>query len=80
MIVCPHLGVKGWHGRIRNKIAADSIYDRLAHGPHEIMVGGEMRKLIAEKALPAEAGKRLGCQNKTVYTITEFYHITKLNC
>lgn len=55
MIVCSQLDVKGWHGRIRNKVAADSICDRLAHGPHEIIVGGEMRKLIAEKALPAEA-------------------------
>jgi DNA replication protein DnaC len=55
MIVCSQLDVKGWHGRIRNKVAADSICDRLAHGPHEIIVGGEMRKLIAEKALPAKA-------------------------
>jgi DNA replication protein DnaC len=52
LIVCSQLDVKGWHGRIRNKVAADSICDRLAHGPHEIIVGGEMRKLIAEKKLP----------------------------
>jgi DNA replication protein DnaC len=55
MIVCSQLDVKGWHGRISNKVAADSICDRLAHGPHEIIVGGEMRKLIAEKAPIAEA-------------------------
>jgi DNA replication protein DnaC len=53
MIICSQLDVKGWHGRIRNKVAADSICDRLAHGPHEIIVRGEMRKFVAEKALPA---------------------------
>lgn len=55
MIVCSQLDVKGWHGRIKNKVAADSICDRLAHGPHEIIVGGEMRKLIAEKTFSAKA-------------------------
>jgi DNA replication protein DnaC len=49
LIVCSQLDIKGWHGRIRNKVAADSICDRLAHGPHEIIVGGEMRKLMAEQ-------------------------------
>jgi DNA replication protein DnaC len=56
IIVCSQLDVKGWHGRISNKVAADSICDRLAHGPHEIIVDGEMRKLTAEKAFSAEAG------------------------
>jgi DNA replication protein DnaC len=56
IIVCSQLDVKGWHGRISNKVAADSICDRLAHGPHEIIVGGEMRKLTAGKAFSAEAG------------------------
>jgi len=47
MIVCSQLDVEGWHGRIANKAAADSICDRLAHGPHKIIVKGEMRKKVA---------------------------------
>jgi len=49
LIVCSQLNVDGWHGRIANKAAADSICDRLAHGPHEIIVKGEMRKLMAQQ-------------------------------
>ena len=49
IIVCSQLDVEGWHGRIANKAAADSICDRLAHGPHEIVVKGEMRKLAAQQ-------------------------------
>ena len=49
MIICSQLDSKGWHERIANKVAADSICDRLAHGPHEIFVKGEMRKKIAQQ-------------------------------
>ena len=49
LIVCSQLDVEGWHGRIANKAAADSICDRLAHGPYEIVVKGEMRKLTAQR-------------------------------
>ena len=49
MIICSQLDSKGWHERIANKVAADSICDRLAHGPHEIVVKGEMRKKIAQQ-------------------------------
>ena len=51
MIICSQLDSKGWHERIANKAAADSICDRLAHGPHEIFVKGEMRKKIAEQMI-----------------------------
>jgi len=51
MIICSQLDSKGWHERIANKVAADSICDRLAHGPHEILVKGEMRKKIAQQTL-----------------------------
>lgn len=51
MIICSQLDSKGWHERIANKIAADSICDRLAHGPHEIIVKGEMRKKIAKQVI-----------------------------
>ena len=40
-----------WHERIANKVAADSICDRLSHGPHEIFVKGEMRKRIAQQMI-----------------------------
>lgn len=48
MIICSQLDTEGWHERIANKIAADSICDRLAHGPHKIIVKGEMRKKAAQ--------------------------------
>ena len=51
MIICSQLDSKGWHERIANKVAADSICDRLAHGPHEIIVKGEMRKKFAQQAI-----------------------------
>jgi len=51
MIICSQLDSKGWHERIANKVAADSICDRLAHGPHEILVKGEMRKKIAQQMI-----------------------------
>jgi len=51
MIICSQLDSKGWHERIANKVAADSICDRLAHGPHEIFVKGEMRKKIAQQMI-----------------------------
>lgn len=48
MIICSQLDTDGWHERIANKVAADSICDRLAHGPHKIVVKGEMRKKAAQ--------------------------------
>ena len=51
MIICSQLDSKGWHERIANKVAADSICDRLAHGPHEIVVKGEMRKKVAQQTI-----------------------------
>lgn len=48
MIICSQLDTEGWHERIANKVAADSICDRLAHGPHKIVVKGEMRKKAAQ--------------------------------
>ena len=51
LIICSQLDSKGWHERIANKVAADSICDRLAHGPHEILVKGEMRKKIAQQMI-----------------------------
>ena len=51
MIICSQLDSKGWHERIANKVAADSICDRLAHGPHEIFVKGEMRKRIVQQMI-----------------------------
>jgi DNA replication protein DnaC len=51
MIICSQLDSEGWHERIANKVAADSICDRLAHGPYEIVVKGEMRKKIAQQTI-----------------------------
>ena len=51
MIICSQLDSKGWHERIANKVAADSICDRLAHGPHEVVVKGEMRKKVAQQMI-----------------------------
>lgn len=51
MIICSQLDIEGWHERIANKIAADSICDRLAHGPYKIVVKGEMRKKVAQQQM-----------------------------
>jgi len=51
MIICSQLDIKGWHERIANKVAADSICDRLAHGPYEILVKGEMRKKFTQQMI-----------------------------
>jgi len=55
MIVCSQLDAAGWHERISNKIAADSICDRLVNSSYKIIVKGEMRKAIAKKTMFAEA-------------------------
>jgi len=55
MIVCSQLDAVGWHERISNKIAADSICDRLVNSSHKIIVKGEMRKEIARQTMFAEA-------------------------
>jgi DNA replication protein DnaC len=55
IIVCSQLDAKGWHARISNKIAADSICDRLVNTSYEIIIKGEMRKEIGQKLLSAEA-------------------------
>jgi DNA replication protein DnaC len=54
MIVCSQLDAVGWHDRISNKIAADSICDRLVNSSHKIIVKGEMRKEIAMQTMFAE--------------------------
>ena len=46
-IVCSQIDAKGWHGKISNKIAADSICDRLVNSSYKIVVEGEMRKKLA---------------------------------
>jgi len=46
-IVCSQIDAKGWHGKIGNKIAADSICDRLVNSSYKIVVEGEMRKKLA---------------------------------
>jgi len=51
MIICSQLDTEGWHDRIANKVAADSICDRLAHGPYKIVVKGEMRKKVAQQLI-----------------------------
>ena len=51
MIICSQLDTEGWHERIANKVAADSICDRLAHEPYKIVVKGEMRKKVAQQLL-----------------------------
>ena len=48
IIVCSQLDAKGWHGKIGNKIAADSICDRLVNSSYKIVVEGEMRKKLAQ--------------------------------
>jgi len=54
-IICSQLDAEGWHGRISNKIAADSICDRLVNSSYKIIVKGEMRKEIAQQRMSAEA-------------------------
>jgi DNA replication protein DnaC len=49
LIVCSQVDAKGWHSRISNKVAADSICDRLVNTSYKIVVEGEMRKKVAEK-------------------------------
>ena len=55
MIVCSQLDSDGWHARISNKIAADSICDRLVNSSFKIIIKGEMRKELARQLLAAEA-------------------------
>jgi len=55
IIVCSQLDAEGWHARISNKIAADSICDRLVNSSYKIIIKGEMRKEIGRKLLSAEA-------------------------
>jgi DNA replication protein DnaC len=47
IIICSQIDAKGWHGKIGNKIAADSICDRLVNSSYKIVVEGEMRKKLA---------------------------------
>jgi len=54
-IVCSQLDADGWHARISNKIAADSICDRLVNSSYKIIIKGEMRKEIAQQRMVAEA-------------------------
>lgn len=54
-IICSQLDAEGWHGRISNKIAADSICDRLVNSSYRIIVKGEMRKEVAQQRMFAEA-------------------------
>jgi len=44
MIICSQIGPDGWHGKIENPVAADSICDRLVHSSYKLVVEGEMRK------------------------------------
>jgi len=55
MILCSQLDAEGWHERISNKIAADSICDRLVNSSFKIIVKGEMRRKIAMRTIFAEA-------------------------
>jgi DNA replication protein DnaC len=55
IIVCSQLDADGWHARISNKIAADSICDRLVNSSFKIYVKGEMRKELAQRIFSAEA-------------------------
>lgn len=55
MIICSQIDAEGWHARISNKIAADSICDRLVNSSYKIIVSGDMRKEVGRKALFAEA-------------------------
>jgi len=54
-IVCSQLDADGWHARISNKIAADSICDRLVNSSYKIIIKGEMRKELAQQRMVAEA-------------------------
>ena len=54
IIICSQIDAKGWHGRIGNKIAADSICDRLVNSSYKVVVEGEMRKKLASSTF-AEA-------------------------
>ncbi|MCL1919400.1 MAG: ATP-binding protein [Peptococcaceae bacterium] len=47
IIVCSQIDAKGWHSKISNKIAADSICDRLVNSSYKIIVEGEMRRKLA---------------------------------
>ena len=55
MIICSQIDAEGWHARISNKIAADSICDRLVNSSYKIVIKGEMRKMLAQQAMSAEA-------------------------
>ena len=55
MIICSQIDAEGWHARIANKAAADSICDRLVNSSHKIVISGEMRKVVARQILSAEA-------------------------
>ena len=54
-IICSQLDAEGWHDKISNKIAADSICDRLVNSSYKIIIKGEMRKEIAQQRMSAEA-------------------------
>jgi len=47
IIICSQIDAKGWHSKIGNKVAADSICDRLVNSSYKIVVEGEMRKKLA---------------------------------
>lgn len=49
MIICSQVGPDGWHARIENPVAADSICDRLVHSSYKLKVDGEMRKKQSER-------------------------------
>ena len=55
MIICSQIDAEGWHARISNKVAADSICDRLVNSSHKFVISGEMRKVVARQILAAEA-------------------------
>jgi DNA replication protein DnaC len=55
IIVCSQLDADGWHSRILNKIAADSICDRIVNSSFKIIIKGEMRKELAQRIMSAEA-------------------------
>jgi len=48
-IICSQVGPDGWHGRIENPVAADSICDRIVHSSYKLLVNGEMRKKNSER-------------------------------
>jgi DNA replication protein DnaC len=52
LIVCSQIGPDGWHERIENPVAADSICDRLVHSSYRLFVKGEMRKKTAAALFP----------------------------